>query len=66
MEENLRRGGMGEMVASEAKVRNLQFNMRIKAVEDKFVTHGTISELNEFYGFTAEKIAVDVERMLKN
>lgn len=66
VEENLRRGGMGEMVASEAKVRNLQFNMRIKAVEDKFVTHGTISELNEFYGFTAEKIAVDVERMLKN
>ena len=66
VEENLRRGGMGEMVSSEAKLRNIQFNMKIKAVEDEFVTHGTIAELNEFYGFTAEKIALDVERMLKN
>lgn len=66
IEENLKRGGMGEMVASEAKLRNLDFNMKIKAVQDEFVTHGTITELNDFYGFTAEKIALDVERMLKN
>ncbi len=66
VEENLKRGGMGEMVAAEAKIRNLKFNLKIKAVDDEFVTHGTISELNEFYGFTAEKIALDVERMLKS
>ena len=66
VEENLRRGGMGEMVAAEAKLRNLQFNMNVKAVDDEFVTHGTIAQLNEFYGFTAEKIALDVERMLKS
>ena len=66
IEENLRRGGMGEMVAAEAKLRNLQFNMNVKAVDDEFVTHGTIAQLNEFYGFTAEKIALDVERMLKS
>lgn len=66
VEENLRRGGMGELVASEAKIRNLGFNMKIKAIEDEFVTHGTIAELNDFYGFSAEKIALDVERMLKN
>ncbi len=65
LEENLRRGGMGEMVAAEAKERNLGFNMKIKAIEDEFIKHGTISELNDYYGFTAEKISVDIERMLR-
>ncbi len=65
IEENLKYGGMGEMVAAEAKLRNLSFNMKIKAIDDEFVSHGTISELNEAYGFTPEKIALDVERMLK-
>lgn len=65
VEENLRRGGMGEMIASEAKNRNLDFKMKIKAIEDEFITHGSISQINELYGFTSEKIAQDIERMLK-
>lgn len=66
IEENLLRGGMGEMIAAEAKKRALDFKMQIKALEDEFVTHGSISQINERYGFTAEKIALDIERMLKN
>lgn len=66
VEENMRRGGMGEMIASEAKLRNLSFKMKIKAIEDEFIKHGTIAELNEIYGFTPEKIAEDIERMLKD
>lgn len=65
IEENIKRGGMGEMIAAEAKLRNIDINMRIKAIDDTFVTHGTISELNELYGFTPEKVALDIERMLK-
>ena len=65
VEENLRRGGMGEMVAAEAKIRGLSFKMSIKAIEDKFIEHATISQLNEIYGFTPVQIAEDIERMLK-
>ncbi len=65
IEENLRRGGMGEMIAAEAKLCGLDFSMRIKAIDDTFVTHAEISDLNEMYGFTPGKIAYDIERMLK-
>ncbi len=64
LEENLRRGGMGEMLSSRAKVSAQPFKVKIKAIEDTFVPHGSIGELNEKYGFTAEKIALDIERML--
>lgn len=66
VEENLKRGGMGEMIAAEAKLRNLEFKIAIKAVDDEFITHGAIEELNERYGFTPEKIALEMERMLKS
>lgn len=66
IEENLKRGGMGEMLAAEAKLRNLDFKMNIKAVEDEFITHGSICDINNRYGFTAEQICADIERMLKS
>lgn len=65
IEENLKRGGMGEMIAGEAKLRNLDFKMQIKAIEDEFLEHGSISDLNKKYGFTDQQIASDIERMLK-
>lgn len=64
LEENLRRGGIGEMLSSYAKVSAQPFKVKIKAIEDTFVPHGSIGELNEKYAFTAEKIALDIERML--
>lgn len=65
VEENLKRGGMGEMLASKAKESGFSFKIKIKAIEDEFLTHGSISQMNEKYGFTAEKIADDTERMLR-
>ena len=65
IEENLRRGGMGEMLAGEAKLRNLDFKMCIKALEDEFVVHGSIEDIKDKYGFTPEQVALQVERMLK-
>jgi len=65
IEENLKRGGMGELIASELKIRDLDVKMRIKAIEDEYIAHASISDLNEKYGYTPEKIAIDIERMLK-
>ena len=65
IEENLLRGGMGEMIAAEAKKRNLEFKFGIKAIEDEFVCHGSVSDIIERYRFTADDIADEIERMLE-
>lgn len=64
LEENLIRGGIGEMISTEAKLRNLGFAIQLKAIDDKFVTHGSIDEISRYYGFTPNQIANDIERML--
>lgn len=66
IEENMKRGGMGEMIASELKSRGFEINMQIKAIDDEYITHASISDLNEKYGYTPEQIASDIERMLKS
>ncbi len=66
IEENMKRGGMGEMIASELKLRSIDVKMQIKAIDDEYITHASISDLNEKYGYTPEQIASDIERMLKS
>lgn len=66
IEENMKRGGMGEMIASELKLRGFNIKMKIKAIDDEYITHASISDLNEKYGYTPEQIASDIERMLKS
>ena len=63
IEQNVLRGGMGEMLSSEALKRRMNLNIFLRAVPDKFISHATDGELRENYGFTPEKIAQDVERM---
>lgn len=66
IEENMKRGGMGEMIASELKIRGFDISMQIKAIDDEYITHASIADLNEKYGYTPEQIALDIERMLKS
>ena len=66
IEENLKRGGMGEMILSELKIRNIDIKAGVKAIDDEFITHASISDLNEMYGYTPKKIAKDIERMLES
>ncbi len=66
IEENMKRGGMGEMIASELRLRSIDVKMQIKAIDDEYITHASISDLNEKYGYTPEQIASDIERMLKS
>ncbi len=65
IEESVRRGGIGEMICTQMGLRQIDCTIKIKAIEDEFIKHGTISELNDYYGFTPEKISEDIERMLK-
>lgn len=65
-EENIRRGGMGEMIVCEAKRRNIDLKIEVKAIEDKFVQHASLGVLRENLGFLPEQIALDAERMLKS
>ena len=53
------------MIAAEAKVRNMSFKAYIKAIEDEFIPHGSISELNEKYGFTPQSVASEIERVFE-
>ena len=66
IEEGMRRGGMGEMVASRAKERALDFKLKIKAIDEEFVPHASIQVLKERYGFLPEQIAKDAERVLNS
>lgn len=66
IEENMRSGGMGEMIAAELKLRSFDIKIQIKAIYDEYITHASISDLNEKYGYTPEQIALDIERMLKS
>ena len=54
------------MIATEAALRGAQLKIHIKAIDDEFVAHGSIKDINNLYGFTAEKISGDIERMLKS
>lgn len=65
VEENIRRGGVGEMVACEAKLRGIAAEIKIKAIDDEFIQHASLSALREKFGFLPEQIALDAERMLK-
>lgn len=65
IEENLMRGGMGEMLSAESKKRNCKFNVQIKAINDEFVVHGNFEQISEKYGYTPLQTAEEIERMLK-
>ena len=66
IEENLKRGGMGEMIAGEIALRNMDAKIHIRAIDDEFIEHGSIKALNDIYGFSSDKISEDIERMLKS
>lgn len=66
LESNVKKGGMGEAIAAEAKLRSLDFDMEIRAIDDEFVPHGTLDELNKKFRMLPLQIAEDIERMLEN
>ena len=64
MEEVVRRGGIGEQLLADIQQRNIDIKVRLITLPDSFIIHGTAGELEEAYGFTAEKLMKSVEEIL--
>lgn len=57
IEDNVKIGGMGSMIATLLKEKNIRCKMNIFAFPDCPVTHGSIDELDKLYGLDANTIA---------
>ncbi len=66
MEEVVRCGGIGEQLITNLRLRNRDVKVKLITLPDAFVPHATLPELEEFYGFTTEKLARTVSEWIKN
>lgn len=57
IEDNVKIGGMGSMIATLLKEKDIRCKMNIFAFPDCPVTHGSIDELDKLYGLDANTIA---------
>ncbi len=57
IEDNVKIGGMGSMIATLLKEKDIKCKMNIFAFPDCPVTHGSIDELDKLYGLDANTIA---------
>lgn len=57
IEDNVKIGGMGSMIATLLKENNVKCKFNIFAFPDCPVTHGSIDELDKLYGLDADTIA---------
>ncbi len=57
IEDNVKKGGMGSMIASLLEEKGVQCKFKIFAFPDEPITHGSIDELDKLYGIDARTIA---------
>ena len=57
IEDNVKTGGMGSMIGTLLKEKQVECTFRIFAFPDQPITHGTIDELDRLYGLDAVSIA---------
>ncbi len=65
VEEGVRRGGMGELISEEMHRRGINIKLRVRAIDDCFVTHANLEDIEEMYGYSTNGIAAEIEGMLK-
>ena len=56
IEENSQSGGIGEKLAAELKLRGMKNRLKIKAVDDTEIPHGTLDELYSLTGFDDDSL----------
>ena len=56
IEENSQNGGIGEKLAAELKLRGMKNELKIKAVDDTEIPHGTLAELYSLTGFDDDSL----------
>lgn len=57
IEDNVKIGGMGSMIATLFEEKNVNCKFKIFAFPDKPIIHGSIDELDKLYGLDAKTIA---------
>ncbi len=62
IEDNVKTGGLGSMIGTLLKEKQIDCKFRIFAFPDKPITHGSIDELDKLYGLDAETIANEINR----
>ena len=66
MEENVRRGGFGEQVLDVVSRNALDTKVEIAAVEDAFVSHGTVAQQKKRMGLDALSLAERIRNLKRN
>ncbi|MDD6485003.1 MAG: 1-deoxy-D-xylulose-5-phosphate synthase, partial [Clostridiales bacterium] len=56
IEDNVRIGGMGAMIADVLKERGVECKFKIFALPDEIIPQGTVAELDERFGLSAKQI----------
>ena len=64
LEEGMRRGGFAERLSAHFIEREVYPKTVIHAVNGEFVSHGSLSELYERFGFTPDEVASRVGKLL--
>ena len=63
IEDNLKKGGLGSAVLELINKNNIEdVKVQIFGYEDTFVEHGSVDELEEKYGLSAQKIANEIQK----
>ena len=60
IEDNVKIGGIGSMIAELLEEKNVNCSFRAFAFPDSPITHGSTEEIDDYYGMSAEKIANEV------
>ncbi len=64
VEEGIKKGGYGESVENYVVENNLDINVKVMAIEDRFVEHGSVKELREDLGLDANSIIKQIKNYL--
>ncbi|MCC8169683.1 MAG: 1-deoxy-D-xylulose-5-phosphate synthase, partial [Oscillospiraceae bacterium] len=64
IEDNVKIGGIGSMIATLLSEKNVGAKVKIYAFPDSPITHGTVDELDKLYGLDADSIADEISREL--
>lgn len=60
IEDNVKTGGMGSMIATLLEEKQVECKFKIFAFPDTPITHGSVDELDKLYGLDAASIASEI------
>ncbi|MBQ2642251.1 MAG: 1-deoxy-D-xylulose-5-phosphate synthase [Eubacterium sp.] len=64
LEEGIKKGGYGESIEVFAEESDEKVNIHVMAIEDEFVQQGSVNELRDYLGISAESVVDRVKSIL--